>query len=51
MNIEIKELQFTLIEKIEEGIIISSESHEVENQYWYDTLPDKICGMEMESVL
>jgi hypothetical protein len=33
MNTEIKELQFILIKKIEEGIIILSENLEVENQY------------------
>jgi hypothetical protein len=25
-------------------------SHECENQYLYDTLLDKTCGMEMDSV-
>jgi hypothetical protein len=51
MNIETKKLLSTLAEKIDEDIIISLGNHEVENQYLFDTLLDKICGIEMAFVL
>jgi len=50
MSIEIKKLLFTLIEKIDEDIIMSSENHEGENQFLLVTLQDKISGMVMGSV-
>ena len=51
MSIEIQKLQFTLCVRIDEDIIISSESHEEENLSLLDILPDKISGMVMAYVL
>jgi hypothetical protein len=46
-NIEIEKLRFILIEKTEEGITISSESHEDENPSYLVTLLVKMCGTGM----
>jgi hypothetical protein len=51
MNIEIKKLLSTLIEKIEEDINISFENLVEVNQSILDTLPVRMFGMAMESAL
>lgn len=50
-NIEIKKLQFILIEKIEDDINISSENLVEVSQYISDILPVRMFGMVMVSVL
>ena len=50
MSIETKKHLSTSTEKIEEDISMLSGNLEGENLYLYDTLRDKMSGMEMESV-
>jgi hypothetical protein len=50
MNTEIISFQYISCERIDEGIIISSENHEDENPYLSDTLLVKTYGIEIDCV-